>query len=56
MQPRRIVRCSACGRAYTARRRENGTFILPTTDGRCRCGSEEFGEFDGATTDGRASS
>jgi len=56
MQPQRIVRCSACGRPYIARRRGDGTFILSTADGRCRCGSEEFGEFDGVTVDGWASS
>jgi hypothetical protein len=26
----RIVVCDACGRAYTARRRPDGTYILPT--------------------------
>jgi hypothetical protein len=41
----RIVVCEACGRAYTARRRPDGTYILPTADGQCGCGSERFGEF-----------
>ncbi|MFD1515578.1 hypothetical protein [Halomarina rubra] len=49
MQQQRIVCCSACGRAYTARLRDDGTFILPTTDGRCRCGADRFSEFESPT-------
>jgi hypothetical protein len=50
MHPRTIVVCTACGRVFTARRRTDGTFLLPTADGRCGCGSDRFGEFDSSET------
>lgn len=40
---RDVVTCQGCGRAYSARVRDDGTYVLPTDTGTCeRCGSVEF--------------
>ena len=42
MTDRTIVACVDCESVYTVRRREDGTFIMPTTDGSCECGGDAF--------------
>lgn len=44
MTTRTLVSCLACATVYTARVRDDGSFILPTTDGNCACGNEAFKE------------
>lgn len=46
MNGRAIVTCNECGQAYVGRERDDGSFVLPTTDGRCRCGEEVVDRFD----------
>ncbi|WP_254538012.1 hypothetical protein [Halomarina litorea] len=52
MSSRAIVTCTACGQAYAGRERADGSFILPTEDGECRCGETAVERFsmDGPTT------
>ena len=45
------VICTECGKAYTARKRDDRSFILPTKNAECECGSDTFVEFD---TEGEA--
>jgi hypothetical protein len=41
MAERTVVQCRACANPYSVRLvREE--FLLPTTDGKCECGSETF--------------
>ncbi|MFC5973351.1 hypothetical protein ACFPYI_18630 [Halomarina salina] len=46
MTHQKIVHCTTCGQVYAARKREDGTFILSTADGRCRCGSDRLSEYE----------
>lgn len=50
MAERVPVQCEDCDQPYTARFVE-GELILPTNDGRCSCGSDEFSKMD-TTSDG----
>jgi len=36
--------CTECGGVYTARKQSDETLLVPTEDGRCRCGSNTFRE------------
>ncbi|MFD1511696.1 hypothetical protein [Halomarina rubra] len=40
------MNCRECGLAYTARERDDGTFILPTADGVCACGTDAVEAYD----------
>ena len=42
-----IVVCKDCRHVYAARRRADGSFILPTRTGYCRCGGTAFSEYAG---------
>lgn len=44
---RTFVRCIACRIRSSAIVRPDGTYRLPTIDGRCRCGCDRFIELDG---------
>ena len=44
---RTFVRCIACRIRSSAVVRTDGTYRLPTIDGRCRCGCDRFIELDG---------
>lgn len=44
---RTIIQCGNCEKVYTARVREEGTIILPTSDQHCECGHEVFDEVGG---------
>ena len=46
-----LVACTECGKAYTARKRDDSSFILPTNNAECECGNDTFVEFD---TEGKA--
>ena len=46
MTERVLVTCTECGKAYTARKRDDSSFILPTTDAEYECGSDTFVEVD----------
>ena len=46
-----LVMCIECGKVYTARKRDDSSFILPTRDSGCECGNDAFVEVD---TEGKA--
>lgn len=41
MAQRVPIRCRSCGRVYTARQ-VGDEFTIPTDDGACRCGNDDF--------------
>ena len=45
------VICRECGKVYTARKRDDSSFILSTRDSKCECGNDAFVEVD---TEGEA--
>lgn len=48
MAERIAVQCEACGKPYSARRVDDNV-ILPTSDGKCICGSKSFVKVESVT-------
>ena len=45
MMERVIVACTACKSVSTARKRDDGSFLLPIGGEQCECGNDSFREF-----------
>lgn len=39
-----LVYCTECAKVYSARKRDDGTFIQYTDTGRCECDNDTFRE------------
>lgn len=53
---RTLVRCTACGRSYTALLAGDEQVFVQTSDGNCWCGRAEFEEASSRPTDSQSNS